>query len=552
MTSERTATATVDAIVIGGGHNGLVAAAVLADSGWDVIVLEAQPELGGAVRSAELVPGFVIDLYSAFYPLSAVSPAIRGLDLEQHGLQWSHAPVVLGHPLSSSDENAPVILRDSHETAALLAQRDPRDGETWLRLVEQWRTIREPLLSALFSPFPPVRSAVALVRAIGTADAVRLARFLMLPASVMARELFHDDAGRILFLGNAMHSDVPPDAPGSGVMGYLLTMLAQDGGYPVPVGGAAQLTAALAARARYGGAQLRCNEEVVAIGVRGGRAVSVRTAGGTTLTARRAIVADVSAPILYTNLLPRESIPPRLLDDIKNFAWDTPVLKVNYALDSAVPWRSENLRGAGTVHVGADPRELVHWMADLSTEVVPEKPFMLFGQMTTADRTRSPAGTESAWAYTHLPRNVIDDASADLLAGRVDDVLESYAPGFASHVVGRVVQRPRDLEASDANLHGGAVNGGTAQLQQQLIFRPIPGTGRAETPVDRLYLGSASAHPGGGVHGMCGFNAAHAALKADGARGWPRRRINRSITKLMNKQRSTPADRQLPAVDEGV
>jgi phytoene dehydrogenase-like protein len=160
---------------------------------------------------------------------------------------------------------------------------------------------------------------------------------------------------------------------------------------------------------------------------------------------------------------------------------------------------------------------------------------MLFGQMTTADPTRSPAGTESAWAYTHLPRGVSDDASADRVSEAVDRVLEEHAPGFTDHVTGKTIQRPSDLEATDANLHGGAVNGGTSQLYQQLIFRPAPGFGRAETPVRNVFLGSAGASPGGGVHGVCGRNAARAALASDGARGWPRRQLSRAILSLATR-----------------
>jgi phytoene dehydrogenase-like protein len=532
MTSLSGATSSVDAVVIGAGHNGLVAAATLADAGWDVLVLEAQPDPGGAVRSAELIPGYTSDLYSAFYPMTVVSPAMAALHLEEHGLRWAHAPAVVGHPRNSSDDDAPLIYRDRAQTAAELERRVPRDGANWLRAVELWDSIKAPLLSTLFSPFPPLRGPVQLLRRLGTAETLRFARLLMLPATVLAKQLFDGDAARLLLLGNALHADVPIDAPGSGAMGFLMTMLAQDCGFPVPVGGAGALTAALVNRASSAGAQLECSQRVRAIDIRGGRAVAVGTADGRTVRVRRAVIADVSAPDLYQYLLPRDALPARLFDDLENFVWDTPVVKVNYALDAPIPWRSHGLRGAGTVHLGADAHGLVRWMADLNTATVPDHPFMLFGQMSTADPTRSPAGTESAWAYTHLPMECNDDDSADRLAHAIDQVVEEHAPGFGTHLVGRVVQRPSDLQATDANLSGGAINGGTAQLHQQLIFRPSPGFGGPGTPICNVFLGSASAHPGGSVHGVCGRNAAQAALKSDGFRGWPRRRLHQAATAM--------------------
>jgi phytoene dehydrogenase-like protein len=524
-----------DAVVVGAGHNGLVAAAMLADAGWDVLVLEAQPEPGGAVKSAELFPGYVSDLYSAFYPLSVASPALRALHLEEHGLRWSHAPGVVGHARSADDDDAPVIYRDLDRTMAELNRRDPGDGDRWCALFEQWQGIKDALLSTLLTPFPPARGPVGLLRKLGTAEALRFAHLLLLPAGVMAEKLFVGEAARLLLLGNAMHADVPIDAPGSGVMGYLLIMMAQDGGFPVPVGGAGQLTAALVNRGRSAGARIECGKEVDAIEVRGGRAVAVHVADGTTVDVRRAVIADTSAPRLYRDLLPEHAVPRSVLAGMDDFVWDTPVLKVNYALDAPIPWRSKSLNDAGTAHIGADHDGLIRWMADLNTATLPERPFMLFGQMTTADDSRSPAGTESAWAYTHMPRGVADDQSADMLAERVDMVLEEHAPGFSEHVVGKTIQRPSDLEASDANLHTGAVNGGTSQLYQQLIFRPAPGFGRAETPVENVYLGSAGASPGGGVHGACGRNAARAALASQGVRGWPRRRLNRAVLSLVTR-----------------
>lgn len=529
------AEATADAVVIGAGHHGLVAAAILADAGWDVLVLEAQPEPGGAVRSAELTPGYITDLFSSFYPMTVASPAMAALQLEDHGLRWSHAPAVVGHPRSGTDDDPPVLYRDPARTATELARREPADGENWWRVVRLWEKIKAPLLDAMLAPFPPVRPLLRLLFKLGTSDAVRLAHLLVQPANTMVEQLFRGEAPRRLLLGNAMHADAPPDAPGSGVMGFLMTMLGQDYGWPVPVGGSGQLTAALVNRARSAGARIECNQNVSRIQVRGGRAVGVTTAGGRTVRARRAIVADVTAPRLFCEMLPSDAVPAGLIGELKHFIWDPPVVKVNYALDGRIPWRSEILQSAGTIHLGADGDGLVRWMADLNTRVVPEHPFMLLGQTTTADPSRSPSGTESVWAYTHLPRNVADDASAERLAASVDHVIEEHAPGFGSRVIDRFVQRPSDLEASDANLHLGALNGGTAQLQQMLIFRPAPGMGRAETPVERLYLGSASATPGGSVHGACGRNAAHAALAADGVTGWPRRKMSHAVISLLTK-----------------
>ncbi|WP_202422740.1 NAD(P)/FAD-dependent oxidoreductase [Gordonia sp. SID5947] len=520
---------TADAVVIGAGHHGLIAAIRLADAGWDVTVLEAQPEVGGAVRSAELTPGYITDLFSAFYPLAVASPGFADLDLEAHGLRWSSAPGPFGHPNGPADRNAMVVHPDPTKTAARLAAYDQRDERAWLDLVEQWQTIRPQLLGLLFRPFPPVRAVVGLLRATGTASAVRLARFLLLPANQMVRELFHSDHARLLFLGNALHADIPLDAPGSGMMGYLLTMLAQDSGFPVPVGGAGELTAALRRRCESAGGRVVVDTRVERIEVRGRRASAVIDAGGHRWPAARAILADVSAPALYTRLLPASEVPTRVLADIADFEWDTPVVKINYALNGTIPWHSLNLAEAGTVHVGVDMQNVAHATADIESGRIPQHPFLLFGQMTTADPSRSPAGTESAWSYSHLPRGVVDEDSAQTLAERMDQVMEDHAPGFTEQVIDRHVQTPADLHDLDANLVGGAVNGGTAQLFQQLIFRPTPGLGGPVTPVEGLFLASASAHPGGGVHGACGTNAARAALAAAGPLGLPRRYLNRKL-----------------------
>lgn len=543
---------TADAVVVGAGHHGLVAAAVLADAGWDVVVLEAEDEVGGAVRSTTDAEGFVVDRFSAFYPLGAASPVLQGLELDRHGLRWSSAPAVVAHPHGADDDLGAVLCPDPADTAAGLERDHPGDGDTWWRLVEQWRRVKQPLLDTLFTAWPPVRAATRLVGQVGATDLLRFVRFMALPAQRMGQELFDGDRGRLLLAGNALHADVPLVAPVSGTFGWLLLMLGQDVGFPVPVGGAGQLSAALRSRAESVGAQVLTGEQVTRIVAPNGRALGVVTASGRRVRATRAVLANVAVPALYRQLLPPEAVPRRLLDDLEAFEWDLPTVKVDYALSGPAPWTARAARQAGTVHLGGDLDDggvqqrglhgLLHWETEIARGRVPQHPFAIVGQMTTADHTRSPAGTESLWAYTHLPRASAyarsghsgpTSAEAAEVAERVEETIERHAPGFHDLVLRRTVQGPTDLQDDDANLVGGAVNGGTAQLQQQLVFRPLPGPGGARTVVDRLYLASAGAHPSGGVHGGCGFLAAQAALRDASALGFVRRAASSGVLDLI-------------------
>ena len=514
---------THDAIVIGAGPNGLVAANRLIDAGWSVLVLEAQPSIGGAVKSDEGVePGFVHDTFSAFYPLAAVSPTIKSFRLEEHGLTWRHAPGVLGHP--TPDGEWAVLHRDRTITAALMEAQHPGDGDAWLALCDQWDKIGSDIVNLLISPFPPIKHGLAAVTKLRRVGGLEFIRAMLTPVAELSAVKFGGQAPRLLLAGNAAHADIPLHAPGSGLMGVLLVMLGQTFGFPVPEGGAGKLAEALHRRFRSLGGTVRCSAEVDRITVSDRRATAVRTIDGEVFPAARAVIADVSALHLYGGLVAASDLPARTVRRMRSFELDPGTIKVDWAMKSAVPWMAPPPHAPGTVHVADSMEQMNEALTQVASGAIPAAPFMLVGQMTTSDPTRSPPGTESLWAYTHVPHVTREDAGGEGIEGRWnhDDCekfadrmqarLERLAPGFGERILSRRVLGPAELESRDANLIGGAINGGTAQLHQQLLLRPIPGWGRAETPIKGLYLGSASAHPGGGVHGAPGMNAARAAL----------------------------------------
>ncbi len=514
----------LDAVVIGAGHNGLVAANMLADAGWDVAVLEAQPVPGGAVRSAELTrPGFVHDVFSAFYPLAAASPVLAGLELESYGLRWCRSPLVLAHP--TPEGPCAVLSTDLDETAASLDLFAPGDGEGWRRLYGLWERVGRDFVDALTSPFPPVMAAAKLAAGLGRRGIRDFARHSLLPVRRLAEEHFAGAGGGLLLAGNAMHTDLAPEGAMSGMFGWLLCCLGQEHGFPVPQGGAGELVTSLVRRLQAKGGELHCDTRVTSIDVRRGRAAGVVTAGGDAVPVRRAVLADVGAPALYSELVGTEHLSPALVEDLGRFQYDSATVKVDWALSGPVPWSTEPAARAGTVHVAQSMDALTDFAAQLAQGLVPAHPFLVFGQMNVADPSRSPVGTETGWAYTHVPQRVRGDVLGRLkghwdrgeeeaFVERMEAEVEALAPGFQDLILDRHVLTPISLHEANANLVGGAVNGGTAQIHQQLVFRPTPGLGRAETPVGGLYLASASAHPGGGVHGAPGANAARAALGA--------------------------------------
>lgn len=496
-----------DAVVIGSGPNGLVAANMLADEGWEVVVLEAQSRPGGAVRSSELIePGYVNDEFSAFYPLGAGSPVIQALELEKYGLEWCRSTYVVANPTLSG--LCPILSTDIDETIASFDKAE--DAEAWHQMSRLWDRVGSTVVDALFSPMPPVRAGLKMAQLLSPSDLRDFARFAVVPVKRMGEELFAGEAPRLLLTGLSLHADFFPESSASGFFGWLLAMLGQNVGFPVPKGGAGALTDALVNRLRHLGGEVMCNKSVASIQVRRGRAHGVLLEDGTEIGADRAVVADVDAVKLYRSLIPRDDVPSSVLTQIRSFHRDFATVKVDWNLDSPIPWSCEGARQAGTVHLNESVVDLTMQAAQVSAGMTPDNPLVLMGQQSMTDPSRQPAGKETAWAYTHIPFSSASET--DRVVDSIEQRVEALAPGFASHVRGRYIASPANIESRDVNLVGGSLGGGTAQLHQQLIFRPPASWGRPETPVRGLYLASSSVHPGPGVHGACGSNAARTAL----------------------------------------
>ena len=430
-----------DAVVVGAGPNGLVAANLLVDAGWSVVVLEDQPEPGGAVRSAadHPAPGYTADLFSAFYPLAAASPVLAAMRLDEHGLRLGARAAGAGSRLRR---------RARPWSCRATSRRPPRawtefaagDGDAWRRWVRRWREVEQPALDALLRPFPPVRPALSMARRLGPARALRTARLGVLPTRTFVREEFRGEGAALLVAGNAMHTDLGPEsAEQRGLRRCCSRCSGRPAGFPVPRGGAGRLTDALVSRLRSRGGELRCGSAVTSVlvgrGRRRGRRAGVAASGcARGLRARRRTGA---APLPL--LVGEARLPERLRRDLDRFHWD------NAHRQGQLGDVRRRSRGAtrrspapGTVHLGGGLDDLTRVAADLATGRVPERPFVLLGQMTTTDPTRSPAGTESVWAYAHLPHgDHPPEVDGRLRRDRIEDEVERQAPGFRD-----LVRRP--------------------------------------------------------------------------------------------------------------
>jgi phytoene dehydrogenase-like protein len=466
------------ACVIGSGPNGLAAAIALAQAGLQVDVLEAEPTPGGAARTMGLtLPGFLHDFGSAVYPLAAGSPFFSSLPLRDHGLEWIHSPAPVAHPLD--DGTAVVLERDLQAARISLGA----DGDAWANLmrpfVDHWLEFAPEVLRPVrLIPRHPLLMARFGLSALFSAEAIV--------------QRFRSERTRALFAGLAAHSFLGLDEPLSGAFGMLMAVTAHAVGWPIARSGAQSLTSALCSVLSTFGVNVRTSSRVESLAALPGYDVTL---------------CDVTPRQLLS--IASNRLSKSYQQQLTGFRYGEGVFKVDYALRDPIPWKASECLRAATVHLGGTFEEIAAAENATRHGKPADLPFVLLAQPSLFDPSRAPAGKHTAWAYCHVPNGSKDD-----MLPKLEEQIERFAPGFRKVVLARHAFSPADLEVMDANLVGGDIAGGVIDIRQ-FIFRPT--WRHYATSARDVYICSASTPPGGGVHGMCGYHAARAALARLGA-----------------------------------
>jgi len=462
----------LDAVVVGAGPNGLSAAIVLAQAGRSVVVLEGRDTIGGSARTAELtLPGFQHDVCSAIHPMAIISPFFKSLKLD---VEWVEPRYAIAHPLD--DGRAAILEKSLDATSAGLG----RDARAW---------------HDLFAPFVGDTLFAEILRPIGifTRHPILLARFGIeaLRSAFGVAKRFRDEPARALLAGCAAHAIRPLDTAGTGAFAVTFALSGHVTGWPFAKGGSQRIVDALATRLRSLGGEIRVSTPVR----------SMRD-----IPESRIVIFDVMPKQLAA--IAGDVLPEPYVRRLRRYEYGPGVFKVDWALDGPIPWRAADCAGAATVHLGGTLEQIARHEAEIWRGRNSERPFVLLAQQTLFDRTRAPAGKHTAWAYCHVPTGSGDD-----MTEHIEKQIERFAPGFRDRILARHTFNAAQLEAYNPNLVGGDVGGGAYTLRQT-VTRPFPKLNPYFTPNPRLFLGSSSTPPGGGVHGLCGYFAAQAALES--------------------------------------
>jgi len=468
-----------DAVIVGSGPNGLAAAIVLAQAGASVLVLEADDELGGGVRTAELtLPGFKHDICSGCHPMGILSPYFRTLPLHEHGLEWLQSAASVAHPLDG--EPAVLLRRSVADTGEGLGG----DAGRYRRLVEPFLSGggRDGLLDDALKPLgrlPRHPFRLALFGAQG-----------LLPAARLARLAFRERRARALLAGCAAHAILPLERMLTGAVGLLFLVTAHVEEWPVAKGGSIAIGQALAGYLEALGGRVQT-------GVRVTSAADLPPARVYLFDTSPATLADAAGPVL----------PERYVRALRKFRYGPAAFKLDWALDGPIPWKDPRCLEASTVHVGGTLEEISASESAMFHGKHPERPYVLVVQQSLLDPSRAPEGKHTGYAYCHVPSGSTIDCT-----GVIERQIERFAPGFRERILARHAMSPADFERHNANYIGGAITGGVADIPQAFA-RPVARLDPYSTPNPRVFICSASAPPGGGVHGMCGYYAAQVAAR---------------------------------------
>ena len=463
-------------MVVGAGPNGLAAAITIAESGAKVLVLEANERVGGGARSAELtLPGFVHDICSAIVPLTVASPFFKEHRLEEHGLELAYPEIELAHPLD--DGRVALLRRSVDDTAASFGE----DARAYRRLMGPLARDIDKLMPELLGPFRIPRHPIALAR-----YGLRGLR----SAAGLARSRFDTDEAQALFTGIAAHSMIKLNVIPTAAFALAIGVIGHAYGWPAARGGSQKISDAMVSYLRSMGGEVETGVEVR----------SMRD-----VPDAKAILFDVAPRNLAD--IAGDALPARFLRALRRFRHGPGVCKVDWALSEPVPWRAEDARRAGTVHVIGSMEELVASEEDVWAGRHTEKPYLVMAQQSVFDPTRAPAGKHTLWGYCHVPHGSTVDMTESMEAQ-----VERFAPGFKDVILERSVRTAKEMELYNPNYVGGDINSGVQDLRQ-LWTRPTLRLRPYATPNDRIFICSSSTPPGGGVHGMCGYHAARTALR---------------------------------------
>ncbi|HLF29011.1 MAG TPA: NAD(P)/FAD-dependent oxidoreductase [Anaerolineae bacterium] len=466
-----------DAVIVGAGPNGLAAAITLARAGRSVLVIEAKATVGGGTRSAELtLPGFIHDICSAVQPLAAGSPFFRTLPLSDHGLEWIYPSAALAHPFD--DGTAAIVERSIETSAATLGQDAVAYRRLLTPLVADWDKLAREFLGPLRFPRHPIALA-------------RFGVLALLPAQTLAKVFFRGERARAVFAGMACHSIMPLEWPITAAFGLMMSIMAHALGWPIPRGGSQAIADALASHLRSLGGEIVTNQTVACI---------------EELPPHRAALFDVTPRQLER--MAGKRLPAGYRRKLRGYRYGPGVFKMDFALDGPIPWKAAECARASTVHLGGALEEIGAAERAVWKGEHPERPFVLLTQPSLFDATRAPEGKHTVWAYCHAPNGSTFD-----LSERIEAQIERFAPGFRDRILARSVRNALDMERYNPNYVGGDINGGVQDLRQ-LFTRPAARINPYTTPAKSIYLCSSSTPPGGGVHGMCGYHAARAVLRA--------------------------------------